>query len=170
MKRLLLLLVAGWLAAAAYLFVWPHDDPPGRADAIVVLAGDKRRLPAGLRLLRQGVAPTIAVSDDLGRKPGLDDRICAGQVVVQHVCFRARPYSTRGEARAIARLARAHGWRRLVVVTSGFHDFRARLLIRRCYDGRLRMVAAPYPKLELPKEAVYETVKLGYALTLGRGC
>jgi len=33
-----------------------------------------------------------------------------------------------------------------------------------------RMVAAPYPKLELPKEAVYETVKLGYALTLGRGC
>jgi len=86
------------------------------------------------------------------------------------LCFRAVPYSTRGEARAIARLATAHGWRMVDVVTSQFHVFRARILIRRCYHGGLRMVGAPEPVWRLPYDAAKETVKLVYQEVVARGC
>jgi uncharacterized SAM-binding protein YcdF (DUF218 family) len=37
----------------------------------------------------------------------------------------------------------AHRWSNLVVVTSRYHISRARLIFKRCFTGRLQMVAAP---------------------------
>ena len=91
----------------------------GAPDAIVVLSGGQHRLDEGVRLWRQGVAPTLAISD--GRNPSWPqaNRLC-GRPRVR--CFDPSPYSTRGEARWTA----AQGWDSVVVVTSTYHVRRAR--------------------------------------------
>jgi uncharacterized SAM-binding protein YcdF (DUF218 family) len=60
------------------------------------------------------------------------------------ICFRADPFTTRGEARDVARIAARHGWRHLLLVTSTYHVTRARLLYGRCFRGRIDVVGAPY--------------------------
>jgi uncharacterized SAM-binding protein YcdF (DUF218 family) len=163
--RLLLLLVAVYVAAAVYLFVVHHDDRPARADAVVVLSGTQERLPVGERLVREGYAPVLVVSRATNPKPR-ERRACRSGAI----CFRAVPYSTRGEARAIARLAAEHHWRTVNVVTSQFHIFRARMVIRRCYHGGLRMIGAPEPSWRLPYDAVKESAKLVYQEVVARDC
>ena len=172
----LAVLVGAWLAACAFLFVWPRADrPPIRADAIVVLSGGlNRRLDPALELARRRVAPILAISSAFVGDPWTKARrLCRGQegpTRFRVLCFSATPYSTRGEARAIARLARDHGWHRIVVVTSAYHVTRARMLIRRCYPGELWVVGTSSPWWRLPQEWVTETGKLLVQLTLRRGC
>jgi uncharacterized SAM-binding protein YcdF (DUF218 family) len=169
--RAFALLLAAWLAAASYLFLWPHDDElPPRADAVVVLSGSKQRLPVGLRLVREGLAPVLVLSSGPEAEE-IDPRVarlCAGPR--PPVCFEADPSSTRGEARAIARLTRGRGWDELVVVTSGFHVFRARRILERCYGGRLWLADAPVDWWWLPWAMATESVKLALAETVRRDC
>ena len=77
---------------------------------------------------------------------------------------------TRGEARFIGKLAEQHDAKRIDVVTSQFHVFRAGILIRRCYHGGLRMVGAPQQWWKLPVQAVSETAKLAYQVVFARSC
>lgn len=158
-------LIVAYVAAAGYLFVVHHDDHPAKADAVVVLSGTKERLPVGQRLVRNGYAPLLVVSRST--YPGAAERRACRSGAL---CFRADPYSTRGEARAIARLAAARHWQTVDVVTSQFHIFRARILIKRCYHGRLRMVGAPEPAWRLPYDAVKETAKLAFQEVFARTC
>jgi uncharacterized SAM-binding protein YcdF (DUF218 family) len=163
--RVLLGLIVAYVAVAASLFVVHHDDRPARADAVVVLSGTNERLPVGERLVREGYAPLLVVSRS-DHPSAAERRACRSGAL----CFRAQPYSTRGEARAIARLAAARHWRAVDVVTSQFHVFRARILIKRCYSGSLRMVGAGEPVWRLPYDVVKETMKLVYQETVARGC
>jgi len=153
--RIVLLVLVAYVAAASYLFVVHHDDRPAKADAVVVLSGTQERLPVGQRLVRDGYAPLLVVSRSTHPKAA-ERRACSSGAL----CFRANPYSTRGESRAIARLAAQHHWRTVDVVTSQFHVFRARILIRRCYHGALRMIGASEPAWRLPFDAMKETAKL----------
>lgn len=165
--------VVGLLVASAVLFLWPAQSRPGRADAVVVLSGDRRyRLPRALGLLERKVAPVLVISDGLDPRWHQANRLCrAGSGSgFRVICFRPDPYSTRGEAEGIARLAAAQGWRSLVVVSSTYHLFRARLLFRRCYRGRVETAGARSSLWRLPREVAAEWVKLVYALTLERGC
>ena len=170
------MLVGAWLVACAFLFVWPRADrPPNRADAIVVLSGGlNRRLDPALELACRRVAPILAISSAFVGDPWKKARrLCRGQegqTRFRVLCFSATPYSTRGEARAIARLARDHGCHRVVVVTSTYHLLRARMLIRRCYPGELWVVGADSTWWKLPEEWASETGKLLVQLTLRRGC
>jgi uncharacterized SAM-binding protein YcdF (DUF218 family) len=168
-------LFAAWLVACIFLFVSPHEDkPPTHADAIIVLSGARNlRLDPALRLIQRRIAPVLAISG------GRDDpkwhkarRLCdAGRFDrARIVCFTPRPFSTRGEARAVARLARVRGWRRVVVVTSVFHVTRARLLFQRCYHGQLWVVGTRAPWWQLPREWATETGKLLVQVTVERGC
>jgi len=178
-RRLLLVLaalVAAWLVACAFLFVWPRaDSPPGRADAVVVLSGGlNQRLDPALALVRRGVAPVLAISSAF-RSPRWTkaQRLCRGEegpTRFRVLCFNAVPYSTQGEARAIARLARSHGWHRVVVVTSTFHVTRARMVVRRCYHDALWVVGTGSAWWRLPEEWASETGKLIVQLTVQRGC
>ena len=176
MRRRLLVaaavLVAAWLVVASALFALPHDDEPirGDADAVVSLAGSSARLPMAERLVRRGAAPVLVVSYEPALEDARADALCSGRSREGVVCFRADPTSTRGEGRAIARLARARGWDDLVVVTSDFHVFRARLVLERCLDGRLRFVSAPSAHLWLPWHMATESAKLVDALLVRRGC
>lgn len=164
-------LFAAWLVVASALFVWPHDDGPiaGQADAVVSLAGSASRLPVAERLLADGVAPVLAVSLD-GSPNNQDSEELCRDPRPRLVCFRADPISTRGEARTLERLARERGWEDVVVVTSDFHVFRARLILERCFGDRLRIEDAPSSPLWRPWHMATESVKLVYALTLRRGC
>ena len=166
-------LVVAFVAATLYLFVFPHTDPPGHADAVVVLSGGHNwRLDPGIRLVEQGVAPTLVISAAfLDSKWTKAHEICRNGIRGVHViCPTPDPYSTQGEARMIARLARQHGWHKVDVVTSRYHVFRARMLIRRCYHGGLAMVGTHYPWLSAPLEWISEWGKLIVQETVERNC
>ena len=168
MRARLLVALLGWAAAAGWLFAVRHDGRPRHADAVVVLAGSKTRLPVGLRLVREGYAPLLVVSR--GGSTRLEERVCGGITGVHVICFEPDPDSTVGEARFIGELARRRGLGRIDVVTSHFHVFRARVLIERCYHGELTMVGAPQAEWKLPWYMVTETGKLLYQLTVARAC
>jgi uncharacterized SAM-binding protein YcdF (DUF218 family) len=156
--------------ATAFLFAFPPVDTPQRADAVVVLAGDRGRLAKGLQLVRGGVAPVLVISD--GAVPGWPEanRLCARRSRFRTICFHPDPYSTRGEAQFVARLARKRGWKRVVVVTSTYHVIRARRDFRRCFGGDVAGVAArPAPGNWIEGTAL-EWPKLLYSLTVGRRC
>jgi uncharacterized SAM-binding protein YcdF (DUF218 family) len=177
-RRLLLVvavLVGAWLVAAFFLFARPDlPSPPAHVDAVVVLSGARNtRLDPGLELIREGAAPVLAISGAL-QDPHWPkaQAICrAGHVAgARVICFDPKPFSTRGESRAVARLARQHGWNEVVVVTSTFHVTRARMLFHRCYPGKLWFVGTPTTWWRIPEEWAFETGKLAVQLTAERGC
>jgi uncharacterized SAM-binding protein YcdF (DUF218 family) len=170
-------LVALWLVAVAVLFVWPqaNDKPPAHADVVVVLSGGRNsRLDPALKLMRRGIAPVLAISS-VARDPKwiTAQKLCKGEygkLRFKVLCFEASPYSTRGEAETVARLAREHGWHRIVVVTSMYHVTRAHMLFRRCYHGDLWTVGTSSPLRYLPEEWASETGKLLVQVTAERSC
>ena len=182
MRRGLLRLLVALVAVVAValvgltyrLFVFPATDAPGRADAVVVFAGgDGERQAEGIRLVREGVAPVLVVSD--GGEPGSPRaRVCRERPAgLRLVCFSPDPPTTRGEARRFAALADQEGWRSLVLVTSTYHVLRAGLLLERCYDGQVRRVATPLRNdhsWETGKQLVTEWPAVGVALTVARSC
>jgi uncharacterized SAM-binding protein YcdF (DUF218 family) len=172
---LLAALVAIWIAVSLVFFTWSPwaSAGPTSADVVVVLSGAHDRLPRALALVDRGVAPVLAISS-ISHSPRwrAAKRLCAARRYrsAAVVCFEARPYSTRGEAETVARLAARRHWRRVVVVTSNFHITRARMLFRRCYHGSLWMVPASTPWWQLPADWADETAKLTYQLTAQRSC
>ncbi len=173
MRRPLLLipltLLSALVLASVPLFILYDDDEVTRADAVIVLAGEKRRLPVALELVERGVAPLLVISDGLDPTWTQANRLCRFGDPEEVVCVRPEPYSTRGEARLAAQLGRQRGWDSIVVVTSQFHLFRARKLFERCFDGNLAFVASPNPGLRLPLAIGFEWTKLAMA-TVRRGC
>jgi uncharacterized SAM-binding protein YcdF (DUF218 family) len=169
-KRALGLLIVAWVFAAIALFGIHHDGPPVHADAVVVLEGSNSRLPRGVQLVNQGYAPLLVVS--VGGNKKLERKVCdhTDHISARVFCFAANPSSTRGEAEEIGRLATKLGWKTIDVVTSPFHVFRARMLIRRCYHGELHMVGSSQPEWKFPLYAVQETAKLTYQLIFARSC
>jgi uncharacterized SAM-binding protein YcdF (DUF218 family) len=135
-----------------------------------VLAGSHSRLTTALRLMRRGVAPTLVISD--GREPGWTraNRLCAGRTTLRVLCFRPHPYSTTGEAEAVARMAARRGWRSVVVVTSTFHVTRARMLFKRCTSARVLAVGSKPTLVSYAENIPYETGKLLYQVTVSRSC
>lgn len=168
-------LVAAWLAACLVLFVWSPfaSSAPRHASVVVVLSGDKARLAPALALIRRGVAPTLALSTvERTRHWRVAETLCTRRryLAARVVCFQAVPYSTQGEARTVARLARERHWSSIVVVTSRFHVTRARMLFRRCWHGPLAVVGTGSTWWRLPMEWASETGKLIVQLTVQRGC
>jgi hypothetical protein len=163
-----------WLVAVALLFVWPQADTgaPAHADAVVVLSGGRNsRLDPALKLVERGVAPVLAISSPYhDTRWAKAQRLCQGHERFKVICFAAVPYSTRGEAETVSRLARHDGWTRIVVVTSSYHVTRARMLFRRCYHGQLWTVGTKSHWVTLPEEWAFETGKLIVQSVFETGC
>lgn len=139
-----LVILLAWPALTLRLFLWPPVAEPARGDAVAVLAGGNgERLDRARRLMASGIAPVLALSRGSHAPTTPVDRHCdADRGGYAVVCFSPHEATTRGEARRLSALARARGWRSLVVVTSTFHVTRARLLVSRCYRGDLFVVDA----------------------------
>jgi uncharacterized SAM-binding protein YcdF (DUF218 family) len=139
---------------------------PGSADAIVSLDGDRpRRLRKAVELAAGGVAPTLVVVRAEAVAPEL---LKAGNLPFEVLSVVPDPSTTRGEARAMARLAGERGWRRILVVTSSYHIPRARLIFRRALVCELALVSAGCPRRRLPLDVGWETAKFILACTLRR--
>jgi len=108
--------------------------PLTRADAIVVLTGDGlTRVPTVVELFRQQAAPVILVAGGVDAPPFAlpadrlrDELIRAG---VHPDAVRVEPDSqhTAESAHAVCAIAKFHGWRRVLLVTSAYHMPRAML-------------------------------------------
>jgi hypothetical protein len=167
------MLFAGFLAASAYLFVWPRTSRPAGADAVVILGPGLHgeRFDKGMSLTNQGLGRALVISKPRnGREPV--PGICAGRWRLEVICFRARPFTTRGEARQLGRIAVERGWKSLIVVTSTYHVTRARILLERCYPGHIEMVAANpgASMVETMERIAHEWAGLLYGITLEREC
>lgn len=152
------------------MVVWPSFPEPERADAVVVLAGDGSRIADALRLMREGMAPTLLFVGNPDTQEGVD--LCRSQRSFEVVCLRPQPDSTRQEARATGRYAKARGWKSIVLVSSRYHLLRARLLFRRCFDGRVEAtgVVPPYGPQFARNQIRHEMVGVVYASLFARGC
>jgi uncharacterized SAM-binding protein YcdF (DUF218 family) len=127
------------------LFTRPHSDPLMKADAIVVLGGDKDgRSEYGLSLARQGYADTVLLSNGYGPYDAEFRRACAaGTSAITVICFRPDPFTTRGEAMFTQRLAQERGWKHVIVVSWNYHLVRARYIFGQCFEGTATMRAVP---------------------------
>ena len=165
--------IAVFSVATYQLFVDPHIDPVQRSDAVVVIAGGPLRLEKGVELVRENIAPLLLISVPHGSWPYQWEApgICNGaKRPFQVICFRPKPESTQGEARALKRIAAKRHLRSVIVVTSTFHVSRARLIMRRCFHGRLAVIGTPVSRAAEPFLIGMEWIKLTYAETLNRGC
>nr|WP_269437951.1 YdcF family protein [Arthrobacter sp. zg-Y179] len=125
------------------MFVYPSASAaePAGADAVVVLAGaSSERLPVGLDLMEQEYAPTLVLSATSTPGNKETDAVCARNLNPRVVCFSPDPMTTRGEARAVARLAKDNGWTDIIVVTSRYHVTRAELNLEQCSAANITMV------------------------------
>jgi len=157
-------LLVSLVAASLYLFVFVPSAHPKRADAILVLSSDRPRYDLGLRLYRRHIAPELLISLPAYNGDGGD--ACPKGAT----CFHAKPYSTRGEAETVSRIAKTHGWHTVVVVTSRYHERRAYMLFRRCTHVKLEFVPARAALQAYLRNIPLEWAKLAYQLTVRRTC
>ena len=135
---LVVYLVAPWLLARLGEAL-VNNQPPQKADAVIVLAGDAvgNRILKGVELVQQGFAPVIYVSGPEGYYGHSED-----QLAIEFAVKRGHPprwfvgvpnhaESTLDEARIMLPILRAKGVRRVLLVTSNFHTARAARIFRR---------------------------------------
>lgn len=141
-----LVVLLGWILLVFHLFFSPPLAPissaDADADAVVVLGGAAdERLEVGRQLVDDGVAERLVLSSTGLPGNAAADALCStGAPDV--VCFRPDPLTTRGEARAIAALAREQDWDSVVVVTSTYHVTRASVHLSQCSTAHVSMAAS----------------------------
>jgi uncharacterized SAM-binding protein YcdF (DUF218 family) len=161
---LALLVVA--IAGVSRLFVWPALGTPAHADAIVMFDGVGARLSLAMPLANDQKANVLVVSQGRDGYGGP----CPASLKVRVICFDPNPSDTRGEAEFAAGLAKHYRWHSLILVTGHAQATRARLLMRRCFSGRIYVVAPRLKLSDLPMQLTYESVALAKALVLRRSC
>jgi len=163
-RLLVVLAVLALVVVDLRLFAFPKVDEPQAADAIVVYAGPGDRITRAWELADQGLAKFVVVSI-----ANTDDCEPERPTVTQ-LCFTPDPATTRGEAEAVAKLARRRGWDDLIIVSGNTQVTRIRLRQGRCFDGRVQVVAVREPLGEFLFRWVYEHGAIVKALVLQRAC
>jgi hypothetical protein len=163
-------ILGGVSVLAARLFVWP-DLPalPQRADVIVQLGGPGNRRTVALDLVRQGRAPLVAISvssDEVNTSWCYNGRLRDVPVL----CFQPEPFSTRGEARAIAEMAARYRWHSVILVTTPDQAWRATVRVSRCFGGDVFVATARLPWYLWPTQIVYQVGATAKAYTIETSC
>ena len=161
--------------AGILLFTNAKDDELQRADAIVVLAGEHDgREEYGLRLARDGWAPTVVLSNPYLRNDDVMEQYCRPAEGVEVICKKPPTLTTRGEAEMVRQLAQERSWTKIIVLTWRYHIPRARLVFRQCYSeeaGTTVMRAMPreYEYSFLQWEFMYFYQFAGFAKAVLQG-
>ncbi|MGY4710269.1 YdcF family protein [Mycolicibacterium sp. CBM1] len=160
-----------------FLFTRPHADPLVPADAVIVLGGDNDgRFQYGLSLAQQGYANTVVLSNSYDDRAEADRadfrRACAaGTAAVTVICFTPNPFTTRGEAMYVARIAKQRNWTHVIVVSWNYHTVRARYIFGQCFHGSVTMRPVPrtydYSLWRWATEYAYQYTALVKAFVLG---
>jgi uncharacterized SAM-binding protein YcdF (DUF218 family) len=170
----------------AYVLV--VDQPPVKADAILVMGGDDgSRQDKAVALYQAGWAPLVISSGEAHLLPGLRrsyaelaaDYMIAAGMPQQDILLATDTTSSVEEARFALALARERRLDSLLVVTDHYHTLRTSLTFRRAFRDSgiaLTFVAAQpswfdmnaWWRSERPLIALFEEyVKLGYYLLKG---
>jgi uncharacterized SAM-binding protein YcdF (DUF218 family) len=180
--RLFLTMLCGWAMALALLDAYGLQDRTQPADAIVILGSrvlaDGRPGPALTRrtrhavaLYERGLAPLIICSGGLGENgPGEAEVACglAAELGVPDAALlrEDQAHSTEENALYTAALARARGFDEVIIVTDGYHLYRASLLFRaaglRPYASPAQATAGPMARLERYGRITRELAALGW--------
>jgi uncharacterized SAM-binding protein YcdF (DUF218 family) len=140
-----LALVLVWAVGGYFVVVHPKTNTPTHADAVIVLGSVhvNGRLQVGFDLIDKGLADNMVISVGATDTQAMRAYACSYKVPnVTITCFTPVPGTTRGEAEEVARLTQAHGWKKVIVVTSTYHVSRARFIFGRCFKGTIEMVKA----------------------------
>jgi uncharacterized SAM-binding protein YcdF (DUF218 family) len=121
---------------------WVVDDGPAASDAIVILGDDNYegdRATRAAEVLKAGWAPRIIASGrylrpyasiaELEQHDLLERGVPASAIVP----LPSRASNTREEGEAIGKFISAHGWKRILVITSNYHTRRARYILKRVF-------------------------------------
>jgi hypothetical protein len=152
-------LLLGWLVVCLLVVVHPTVNQPTRADAVMVLGPPTDRLGTARDLLAHGMATNLVISLNSPKQRQANALCESPPAGITVTCFQPSPPTTQGEARQLGRLASQRGWKTVIVVTSKYHVSRARLLMDRCVDGRVEVVAAQedISPLEWAYQFAYQT-------------
>lgn len=163
----LVVIVGGILVASSVLFVWPATNRPQKADGVLSLdgPGEPVRERTAIWLVEHGYAHVLLFSQGAYRSTPCP--VVRGAKVV---CFVPVPGRTVGEVEFGARYARLHGWHSLIIVPGHEQVTRARILMERCFKGRVLVVAPPAQLLEVPYQVAYEWAALAKALLVDTTC
>jgi uncharacterized SAM-binding protein YcdF (DUF218 family) len=146
-----------------------------QADAIVVLGcrlrpggtigpALGRRLARGIELFQSGAAPRLVLSGGgTGPVPeasAMQAVVLAAGVPETAVLLEPRSADTLGNAREVARLLRAHGLDKVILVSCGYHLPRARFLFR---AAGVRVAASAAAAAGSPARRTYDLAREGLA-------
>jgi uncharacterized SAM-binding protein YcdF (DUF218 family) len=145
-------------AAGHFLIV---DDPPAKADAVVVLSGSfPDRIMEAVTLYKDGFAPKLVLCRE-PENPALDRLDEVGvhvqrgaelnREVAEHLgvprgaieIVERSAKSTFGEARQVLRYARDRGYASILLVTSKYHTKRAAWIYRFLAGDSVRIISRP---------------------------
>ena len=166
--RVLLTCLLAWLLALALLDAYGLQDRAQPADAIVILGSRvlatgqpgpalTRRTRHAVALFQQGLAPLIVCSGGLGDHAPTEAAAACGLAAALGVPSAAllledQAHSTEENALYTAALARARGLESVIVVSDGYHLYRADLLFRaaglRAYVSPAQATAGPMSPVE----------------------
>lgn len=124
-------------------------DELQKADAILVLSGDNpkgERLKYGVKLLKDKWADKLVLSGNyIAWETNLADimerqSVSLGVDKNKIIKVRHRADSTLEESRLIAKKLQAQGIKKIIVVTSNFHTRRARRVLNKGFNGKIRII------------------------------
>lgn len=129
-----------------------------KADAIILLEGDGlNRVKPAADLYLQGWADTIVVSGgvytpDYGSYPSeyLIPELIKGGVPSEKIVIEGKSKHTREQAEEVLELARNHGWKKIILVASSYHQPRAFLTFLKVMNEKnlkLQIINAPAREL-----------------------
>ncbi len=134
-------------------------DAPRKADAIVLLAGDRfHRTLKVAELYHLGLAPKVVVTSSAhdhayGSLPAhvLIRKLVALGLPEEHIVWEETGAHTREEAESTLHLAQKHGWRSLLLVTTEFHQYRAFLtFVKAMRDMNVNIELTMVPEYKFP--------------------
>jgi uncharacterized SAM-binding protein YcdF (DUF218 family) len=176
----LLLLVIGTFGWCRWVYVqieqYADQDQAAPADAIAVFGAAeydgrpspvyRARLDHALELFQRGIAPLIITlggdgGDEFSEGGVGRDYLMSMGVPESAIIAETQSRSTEESARRIAVIARANGYRRLVIVSDGTHLFRIHAI---CAADGLDVLTSPRPRVpvegdtEEPERIAHETL------------